>query len=344
MLVVGACIGGCGDDGPEPTAQRGGGPAPAPATSKTPESGGEAPAGKAEATPAAAPVPGQPGAAPEGEAAAEEKPSPAARVPTASELLGLGRRSGSGGEGLPGFISERMADQDPNAASPLFTGNAAAPSGRYSKLRVSPLGVSPLERHWGSKEDLYGKTAARKKPKAPVVAATAPNVRPGGKIFDGKAVEPSAEAVARTGPDGQEGKDETARFRLVLYKLDPKTGSVETFDRSYASEEARNAAESYALRRGFAKKKPTDKEIEDIKSQLQAAKAEKGEPKRDECRFRAYWTEKGTRQSRCFESQAALDAFTARRRARSSQNKEKKPTTAPRGGGGDSLAPVKLPK
>ncbi|MFT7624613.1 MAG: hypothetical protein ACI9WU_003801 [Myxococcota bacterium] len=337
VALVGLVIVACEEE--PPPAGRGGGP------------GGGGPAKVAEAKPAAAE--GEDGGATEGttgEAASEEtgavaavddgSPARAARVPTASELLGLGRRSGAGGgDELPGFLRNRKRATADGGESPLFTGEAAAPSKGYGKMRISPLQVSPIERHWGVEQDLLGKSRAPEKAAAPVVA---PNSQPAGKIFQGKGTEPVpvAEEKPAAPTTAAEGK-----YRLLLYRLNPNTGAIETFDRSYASKEARKAAESYAQRQGYSGKQPGQEAVAAAKAKLTEGKGKKEEApaaKKDECKFRAYWTQNKVRQSRCFGSQAQLDAFTASRRAQ--QKAEQAAKTASPAQGDGALAPVQLPR
>lgn len=306
-------------------------PPPPPPPSKAPAApaAGETPTGAADGQPAV----GQPTVTGQAAEAEPAQPPRANRAPTASEMLGYGDGKGDGRSAdLPAFLRNKPKRE---GKSPLFDGTATRPSGPYAKLRLSPLGVSPIERHWGSKEDLYGQDLGPED--EPVVAP--PAEADDGKLFQGEAVVAAGEAPK----PNDENDGEVKKYRLVMYKLDKTAGTVETFDRRYASKEARDAASDYASRQGFVQARPSQRQIDAIKKRLGAAKPKP--EKKEVCQFKAYWTHNGVRQSRCFQTQEEVDAFSASVRAK--DDAARKPTTqkpaAPAGGDQpNSLKPVKI--
>ena len=271
----------------------------------------------------------------EGESVASDEgdSGPVSRVPTASEMLGLGRSAqGSAGSGdLPPFIQARG---EGSGASPLFSGRAVEPSPNYQRLRVSLSEASPMERHWG-------RDGAANQPEP--TAQRAPGTDPTNPFFagNGEAADPEDD---EGGAGARETSREERRFRLVMYRLGAN-GQVETLERAFSTREAREAALSHASRQGYRTQRPSEEEIGQARSAGQpAAQPEAAQAQEDECRFRAYWTEGSVRQSRCFASQEALDAFTEQRRTQQQQQQqqEAQQPSAPGTESGGSLQPVQL--
>ena len=308
ILTGALCVGlpACEDDpppGPPPGAQ-GGQPGAKPGTP------GEA------AKPGAA-TPAKPGATADGKAVAKKKgdkgkaaapaPKPVAkpetRVPSASEMLGLGKRRSSGGKELPDFIRNRKA----NAPNPLFAGRLVQPSKAYEKTKGQGLpGVSPIARKWGATHEL-GRAKQGKK----AVLSAPGGATPSG-IFKrpGSAPAPSQKTGAK--PEVAP-KSAAPTYPLVLYRLDRTTGEVEIFERTFTSREGHRAAKQFAMRQGYKPARPTGVEVAAIKKAHDAARRAAREKA---CQFRAQWNDGGVKQSRCFASQAHVDAFMAERRKR----------------------------
>ena len=244
------------------------------------------------------------------------------RAPTASDMLGLGKRDGVDGD-TPEFL-QKPAVKGP---SPLFAGRIAQPSTGYLEMKGEVLEVSPLSRHWGV-DPVLGSASGQP------TSVAAPVGPKGTNIFGTQGTKDKEDPPPDE--DTPRKKVDEPKYPLLLYRIDRTSGEVEVFDRIYASKDARRAAQQFATRQGFSPNKPSPQTLAAIKLQLATARRKKAE-EATACPFRAQWTEAGVARSQCFKTQAAVDAFMARRRA---ANTQKAPATAPGTGG---KAPVKQP-
>ena len=299
----------CEDDPPQmkrggerpPPTQKPGGQAAAQTGAKA-GTGANATAPK-KGAPANAKVPG------DAANAAAQKPR---RVPTAGELLGLGRDGGSVGDALPAFISKR----DEYNNSPLFKGRVVKPSPDYAGMRVELSDVSVNERSWG-RDPAESEEAVRRKLHMNSMAAPAASTQ----IFksDEPAEDEPEEADKASEAKAKKGRSAEAerKYHLVMYRLNEKTGKVETFDRRYASQKAMDAAARFASNQGYAKEKPSAAKLKQLAEAKAKKKAEAEAKKRAAaaaaCPFKATWTEKGVTQTRCFKTQKAANAFSQAR-------------------------------
>lgn len=288
-----------------------------------------------------APVPGaQPASGADGQPVAAAAPQPvvpvaqkkaSSRVPTASEMLGLGRnRAPDKPGGLPQFLAESHGER-PKGESLLFQGRVEEPSSRYAKLKVAMSPVSPIERHWGADQDIY-KLAQSSRPQ---VVAAPTGADQASSLFKGDA-PPAA--------DSPEKKiaSSAAEFPLTMFRINETTGRLDTLEKSYGSKQGRQAAEQYAMKQGYKKKRPSQAALAKAQEQLKAGEAKKKKDAaakksatKEICKFQAYWTEGAVRQSRCFSSQKQLDAFMASRRKKAAP----KPAARPSGGSAPSRSP-----
>ena len=310
----------------------------------------------ANATKAAAPASGakkttstkSAAAAPKDPKAKKEKT--VSRAPKASEVLGLDAGDGKRGE-VAAFLRPPEGRTGPN---PLFAGNPAKPSGAYAGMKIRTINVSPIERHWGAAHDkkVKPKTVA----KSGVLSLS--DDQDGGILTSNK--DKAAAADKEKGKSATAGKS-SERFELLMYKLDRKTGHVETFKRAFTTKEARDSAAKFAAMSGYSETAPSKELLDKIRNKARAAKQaeeakkvaeqakkkakEKEEAKKKECAFRATWYvgsgESRTSKSQCFDSQASLNAFMAARQ-KAAQNSKKTPEATPKPKSKDSLAPVKL--
>lgn len=266
------------------------------------------------------------------------------RLSTASEMLGLGNTPSAGGAtALPLFLRDRPE----GAGAMLFEGQKVEPSAQYEAMAgTEPLPVSPLERQWGQATPESDEEARKRK----LLQQSVGFDEPGGRIFssDGQVARVPGEDDAAPGEPKKEGEQD-ATFELIMYKIGA-SGDVQTYERRFASDEARVAGERYARGLGFRPEKPTSDQIEAAKKALEAGKpkekvAEPGAAKApvEACPFRASWSEGGVQKSSCFPTQAALDAFTkARLAAEAAKNGGGGGTEAPKPAEGGGIQPVKL--
>ena len=268
----------------------------------TPATPGTTP-GTSAAAPGTKPAPGTspaPGApAPAGTPGVEKRP-PA--VPTARQLLGPGRRERK---------SDRVAGdtRDPDEASPLFAGRPVEPSAAYQGMKTDPLaGVSPIERHWGSEESLLAGAKRGRR----IIAA--PSAGVGATLFgDSKGIE-VGHAPEKPDTVGKGKPGDGKRYRLVLYRMDRRTGNVEVFDQTFFSEEAREAALKTRTAQGYRTERPPVEEIEKVRKELEKIKAAQKRGS-DECDHKVTWMtgvgKAATLHSQCFKTKEEADRFSA---------------------------------
>jgi hypothetical protein len=262
-------------------------------------------------------------------------------------MLGLGNTpTAEGATALPLFLRDRPE----GAGAMLFEGQKVEPSPQYEAMAgTEPLPVSPLERQWGQATPESDEEARKRK----LLQQSVGFDEPGGRIFssDGQVARVPGEDEEAPGEPKKEGSKD-AEFELIMYKLGP-AGDVQTYERRFASDEARVAGERYARGLGFRPEKPTAEQIEAAKKALDAGKpkdkpTEPGAAKapEDACPFRASWSEGGVQKSSCFPTQAALDAFTKARlaaeAAKSGGGGGAGGTEAPKPAEGGGIQPVKL--
>jgi hypothetical protein len=268
------------------------------------------------------------------------------RAPTASEVLGLE----TDGKGKVATFFRAEPRDGPN---PLFTGKSALPTGRHASLRVRSINVSPIERHWGS--DLRSSTKSAGAFKAKLVLELGDEPEERDFLSDAEDAAQGGKAAAKTAavsPAAATGGEHS----LLMYRLDPKTGRLDTFKRKFPTKAAKDAAARFATMSGYSFKAPSAAAVSNARKKVRAAnkaseavakkEGEKKVEKKDDCAFRATWYEGSgnnrTSQSRCFSSQSELDLYmTARKAARDAAIKkpEKKPEKK---AGDDSLAPIDL--
>ncbi len=226
------------------------------------------------------------------EAEASARPVVSSRVPTASELLGLGK-----------VVDGRTPNLEPTRAdgpNPLFSGAMIQPSKKYEKMKGAALpGVSPIVRHWGNQAE-------------PGAAQATSEVLPTANDRNKVAPDVSGDKQKAAEPKRVRAED-LRKYPLVLYRLNRATGSVEVFERSFATKQAHRAAKQLALRQGYGPNKPAAKVVASLKA---ASEVRKKIVKAKACQFRAQWTsDTGVKLSRCFTSTAAVDAFMDAQRA-----------------------------
>jgi hypothetical protein len=252
------------------------------------------------------------------------------RLNTSSEMLGLGAdRATDSATALPYFLKDRPA----GAGELLFAGKPSEPSAAYAGLAGEVLPVSPIDRLWGSNTEESADEIRRREllqqsmgeAKNPIFAPDAPlgEVPP-----DGGTVDPDATMV------------------LEMYKLGPN-GELQTYERRFASKEAREAGERYARGLGFKPERPSAEEIDALKGKVEAQKKAEADKKaggaEDPCAFKASWQEGSVQKQSCFPTQAALDAFTKARAAApktAAPGTPARPGTAPAAPAGGTPAPA----
>ncbi|MFT5433245.1 MAG: hypothetical protein ACI9OJ_003950 [Myxococcota bacterium] len=282
------------------------------------------------------------------DAASERTPTPT-RVPTASQMLGLGRNPSQQADGLPAFINPK-----PMGESQLFAGGALRPSQNYASMKVAPIGVSPIERNWGKETGEAGAEAARRKLLMNSVAAPA---GPSNTQIFGKDEPKPDDEGAKEDEEKKDGKAVAAderKYRLVMYRVKKDTGKLDKIDRKYASEKAMEAARQFANGQGYGANKPSPEELrkltEAVDAKQDAAEAQAAKAKEESCKYRAQWSDSGIQQSRCFPNQKALNAFTAARLATMKKKADAapkpkappKPTTPEAPAGERAIKPVKI--
>ena len=197
----------------------------------------------------------------------------------------------------------------------LFTGRVVQPSSAYLRMPVDVSPVSPIERHWGADDELYG---GRRNTDQGSGAIAAPVGDDGANpIFSGAPQHPEEQPQATERPGG--GDTDERRFRLTMHRLDPRTGQIETVARSFTSRTSRDAALSSLRGQGYQANKPSRAEVEEARARIaeRDKPAEQATPE-NACPFQAQWTNAGVRQSRCFQTQEQVDAFMAARAAQQS--------------------------
>ena len=246
-------------------------------------------------------------------------------------MLGLGRNTALDKPGgLPQFLAESHGDTS-KGRNLLFQGQVEEPSNSYAKLKVSMSPVSPIERHWGAEQDVY-KLAQSSRPQ---VVAAPTGADQASSLFKGEA------PAGSDSPDKKSAAQE-AEFPLTMFRINETTGRLDVLEKSYGSKEGLQAAEQYAIKQGYKKDRPSEAALAKAQERLKAVEAKKQKDaaakkdgKKETCKFQAYWTEGTVRQSRCFGSQAQLDAFMASRRKKA----EPKPAVPATGGDAPSGSP-----
>ena len=193
------------------------------------------------------------------------------------------------------FLRNKTRPTKPN---PIFQGDPIETSKAYRNRRVRSSGVSPIERHWGNPSKA---TAAAPKDIAAILDAEEPTDNG------------SAKAQAKAG-----------EYRLVMYRLNAKTGSVETFDHGYHSNRSREAALARKTSKGYRLTRPGEEDVKDRNQKPGAAgdankKGKSGAKKSgDDCPVRVSWTtgdgSSRAEQSRCFKTREEARRFQQEKR------------------------------
>lgn len=241
----------------------------------------------------------------------ESPPSPAASAPpSGSAAASAANLSAAGSNPNKEKLEEAESVDDPRSLpflrhkarpttpNPVFQGDPIEPSKDYRKRRVRSSKVSPIERHWG-------KTSSSKGALAKDIAA----------ILDEE--EP-------TDNDPEKAEAKAGEYRLVMYRLNVKTGVVDTFSHAYHSNRSREAALARKTADGYRLTRPSAEDIKDRQQKAGAgAKAnKKGKSKAkksdDDCPVRVTWTtgdgSSRAEQSRCFKTREEARRFQQERR------------------------------